>query len=379
MTRLIRPLFIRCLLVAFGVFISLILGELTVRLATSPYAVTRTPVEFVTPNKVGFIPLSRWQLTEPEFQTTVEINSLGYRDLEIDPEKATIVVLGDSQTFGTGVNAGERMSDHVRAYVEQNCPNYNVLNVSMPGASTYDERRFLADVQRKGVSVRYVLLNIVTNDHVGNENDENDPPEFDTEDNKASATKSRFSIFVQKHRYDSRLVMLLVRTLSAQEWFASWYTNMKFDLGIGEFRALHKIYLDEAASAAQFQFTKRAITKIRALAPVTAVLIPDRYRVDPLLHDTAATELRSHVKPGQILDFDRESRLIKSITEELEVELIDPIENFRRAPDPSALSFPINGHLTRAGQALLGHEVLKSSKGFATVCPASKTISNENR
>jgi len=366
--RFARKLVLRLFLAVTGVVAALLSAELIVRTVTPAQGVTHTPEQYLGPRKVGFVPHSRWEIDDPEYRETIQVNSLGYRDEEIDLSRETIVFLGDSQTFGTGVNQGERVSDLVRQYINANCPTLNVLNVSMPGASTYDERRFLADVIKKGVKVRHVFLSIVTNDHFANEQDADDPLEFDDDDHLPQRQHSYFSRWVKRHRYDSRLVQLIVERLSRSDLFLSVYSKIKFDFGIGEFRSLRDIYVDEEGSRSRLHYTQTAVDEIQKLAPVSIILIPDRYRFDPTLLKVARKELLQEIKTGQELDFDRESKLVRDIANELTAPLIDPIEFFRSAEDPGSLSFPLNGHLTVTGHKLLAGIILRDPAALRTVC-----------
>lgn len=55
-------------------------------------------------------PNTTYELNTLEFKTTVSVNSLKLRDIEIKPKEANeyrILCLGDSFTFGLGVNDNE--------------------------------------------------------------------------------------------------------------------------------------------------------------------------------------------------------------------------------------------------------------------------------
>ncbi len=98
------------------------LGELVVRtvepqeLQASSRAIqpgglyaARPPLSF------GLKPGYRGRFRKPEFDTRLEINSSGLRDREYGPcgDSRRILVLGDSYTFGWGVEASERYADRL--------------------------------------------------------------------------------------------------------------------------------------------------------------------------------------------------------------------------------------------------------------------------
>lgn len=81
-------------------------------------------------------------MKERAFRNTVTTNSLGFRSPEPDPTKSIIVVLGDSITFGYGVQDEETLA----ANLQKLLPAYAVQNAGVPGynirqeASMYEEK-----------------------------------------------------------------------------------------------------------------------------------------------------------------------------------------------------------------------------------------------
>lgn len=63
------------------------------------------------------------------FRSTVTTDENGFRSAPIDPDKPTIAFLGDSITFGYGVEDDET----VPAQLGQLLPDYNVVNAAAPG------------------------------------------------------------------------------------------------------------------------------------------------------------------------------------------------------------------------------------------------------
>jgi len=355
-----------------GIIIGLLLAEMVLRIFVPAVPVTNTPKEFLAPKKIGYVPNVEWDVVEPEFREHITINSLGYRDQEIDRAVPTIVFLGDSQTFGTGVNAGERASDYARRFVQANCSRHNdpvpnILNVAMPGASTIDERRFLVDLQRKGVNVKHIILLVSTNDHYANVQDQDDPDDFDAVEPK-SEKPSAIVQWLKENRYKSRFVQLVFPRLARLKWFHTFYAALKADFGLGELVSLRSLYIDERAARTQIEATERAIRRIQELAPITVVLVPDRYRVDTGLRSAALKELQSEISTNNELNIDRESELMTNVARNMGVELIDPTDIFQRNPDSELLSYPINGHLTRQGQRLLGNTILERSSFLQKIC-----------
>ena len=68
-------------------------------------------------------------IQEKAFRSVIRTNSLGFRSSELEGEKQTIAVLGDSIIFGYGVENSETLP----ARLNELLPVYNVLNAGTPG------------------------------------------------------------------------------------------------------------------------------------------------------------------------------------------------------------------------------------------------------
>lgn len=68
-------------------------------------------------------------ISRKAYRQTVTTNSLGFRSAELDPDKETVVMLGDSIAFGYGVADEEILS----AQLEELIPGLNFLNTAAPG------------------------------------------------------------------------------------------------------------------------------------------------------------------------------------------------------------------------------------------------------
>jgi lysophospholipase L1-like esterase len=89
-------------------------------------------------------------------------NSLGFRDREVPPKSAAryrIVVVGDSFTWGQGIEREERFSNLVEQLLG---PRFEVFNFGIPGDDMPEHLTRLA--QALAVSPDFVLLQIYTND-----------------------------------------------------------------------------------------------------------------------------------------------------------------------------------------------------------------------
>ena len=92
----------------------------------------------------------------------VSLNSLGYREREIPPKSPAryrIVVIGDSYTWGQGLEASERFSNVLESLLG---PRYEVFNFGTPGHRIYDDVTELDRLQ--DLHPDFALLQLYVND-----------------------------------------------------------------------------------------------------------------------------------------------------------------------------------------------------------------------
>jgi hypothetical protein len=99
-------------------------------------------------------------LATPAFSSTVKTNSMGFRDREFAPQKPAkmrIVTLGDSFTFGWGVNAEESWPKLLEEHLKSTGVDVEIANLGRPGGSptTY------ADIAEKSLDLLHPDLLIV--------------------------------------------------------------------------------------------------------------------------------------------------------------------------------------------------------------------------
>jgi len=92
---------------------------------------------YLTITKREFVPNIKGEM----YGAYIEINSLGFRGKEYNSEKSNntfrIVVLGDSVTFGIGVNNGDTYPAKLEKILNNNSKmNYEVWNLGLIGYNT---------------------------------------------------------------------------------------------------------------------------------------------------------------------------------------------------------------------------------------------------
>jgi lysophospholipase L1-like esterase len=97
-----------------------------------------------------------------QHQPQISRNSLGYRDRELgpkDPHRCRIVVVGDSFTWGQGIETSERFSNLLEGFLG---PRYEVLNFGIPGHDMPQHLEVLDQVLP--LHPDFVLLQLFIND-----------------------------------------------------------------------------------------------------------------------------------------------------------------------------------------------------------------------
>lgn len=167
-----RRLTICLLLLLISIFMALLVGELSMRIAGKFYDIDfrlymkeltnsdRLPGGLFIPDKIlGQRLRSNNQVlaTTSDFSIIYKINSKGLRDKEYDyervPGKVRILAFGDSFTFGEGISYGKRFTDLPEDYFS----NLEIINFGVPGYGIDQELVYFATEGLK-YSPDYVII-----------------------------------------------------------------------------------------------------------------------------------------------------------------------------------------------------------------------------
>jgi len=153
----------RVVLAAGATLLALLVGELVWRAArTSRYGPTTNPGYVPWDRELGwrYRPLAHARHRDDGFDVAIEINAQGFRDrpFEDRPGRPRIVALGDSLTFGWGVEADERFTSRLEEQL-----GADVLNLGVSGYGT-DQELLLWEHDGRALRPRVVLLTVCAND-----------------------------------------------------------------------------------------------------------------------------------------------------------------------------------------------------------------------
>lgn len=304
------------------------------------------------------------RLVEPEFKTTIRINSQGHRGGEFSPEKDgrfRILATGDSFTFGWGVNDSETYPVQLeRALQHRSDLGIEVINAGF-AACYYPDTYYLylknigLDLKPDLVVLGFFLGNDVDHAALGENEwtvvDETGLPvaistagSMVDENGYRTATTSR-----RRYRYpvlrNSHLVQLAASALRSRPINSGTSFN-------------HWMYRDTYA-----QRTEDAISSVKTLllatdrvtrdrnVPLLVVMMPAREQIRP--SDYRFSEI------PQMGDYDinKPQRLFSRFFEEHDIAYLDLLPLLRERFSRETLYFPRNAHWTARGNEVVGEVV----------------------
>jgi hypothetical protein len=297
---------------------------------------------------------------EGEFDVAVEINSHGYRQSEIGPKAADeirFVAIGDSFTFGEGVESEEAWPSRVEAALAPRVGRpVRVINAGVPGRWV-DEYYLEVKERALGLDPDVVLLGFF----VGNDVDGDDARTHVWSRVDAAGLPLAVSIPGMRVENGHRVWN---RTKPRWRWPIvrhSHVAQLFFDGGKGVYEALRPRALDEEAAYAPGESIEglRAIERVERLmvamrdlsrahgAELAVVMIPAREQVMP--------ELATRV---QERDWEKPQRHFAAFLGRVGVPFVDLLPTIRAAKaDGAPLYFHYDAHWTARGHAIAGESI----------------------
>lgn len=284
----------------------------------------------------------------------VAINAHGMRDPERSREKPPgarrVLVLGDSFTFGSAVDAG---ATYPRRLEQLLGPGVEVVNAGVPRYSTVQEATWL---EREGPA--WGADAIVLGFFVGNDVWENltgtHGQDLRVENGELVERKRGQRSFLRRLRGRSRLYRLfkdLPELVSDRVRGDDALTRKYHELELA--RAAVCLRDEPASWSEAWTRTREALARVAAAAagrPVVLLVIPDELQVDATLR--AAVFERAGADPAAY-DLDAPQRRLAELARQHGFHLVDPLEELRRRTAAGErLYLPLDSHWNGAGHAL---------------------------
>ncbi len=280
-------------------------------------------------------PGEKGRYARPEFDHAVSINSMGFRDIERDhpstpggaPSPLRVAVLGDSFTWGHGVEDGEIFT----RLMDERLPEAEVWNLGVSAYSTDQELLLLRKIGRY-LRARLVLVMVSRNDFAGNASETYGAypkPRFAAE----GGTLVLRNVPVPRPGYSTRTLAWIRRQ-------SAFVNGLLWSLGAGPVVRGRPL----AGREEQIQLTLRLLDSIveeaRAMGSRTAVgLVPSV----------------AHVYFGKIPELERRRfDAVRAWAREMGVPVLDLVPPFRQAFESSGVwyHYAQDKHWNAAGHRL---------------------------
>ncbi|MGH0030603.1 MAG: SGNH/GDSL hydrolase family protein [Myxococcota bacterium] len=345
------------LLLGIGGVLAFLLAEAFLRVFAPQNLEPHPPHLYAADDEIGFVltPGLDGRSRNPEWDVAVTTNRLALREREIGPKapgERRLLFLGDSFTFGLGVEAEEAFPRRVEALLGAGPPPLRVVNAGVPG---YGTRHALAWWQRidDAVDADALLLAFF----LGN----------DFYDNVGLNEFEIVGGFRVPKRVHGGRAQLSARLGLPVRWKVALRTNLHtYALAMNGWAALlawggwtdleemYAVYRREPdptmreATEATRQALARLAGRARAAGtPLGLVLIAD-------------TRVRPAIAARPDLDFERPARLVTSMAAELDLPVLDLSEPFS---DTDGKIHPVDGHWNATGHALAAEAIARELRG----------------
>jgi lysophospholipase L1-like esterase len=352
----------------------------------------RTAKSHLMDEELGWVPKKNIEGIHshpPIFESAFHTNSLGLRDKEYSLEKpmgvTRIVVIGDSFTWGYGVNDHEVFTEVLESLLR----NTDVINLGVTGYGTPQEFSYL---KRVGIQFNpdIVLLAFCLNDvgnpyprkRVNTARDEkgNKVPKDYQKRQKLKSLPHQTSFFLNLKAYlmhHSSLYAFLLDRVNRSMPLVRLLVRMGFKDKLAGFESLElslppalKVYPD--ILEAKFHATKDNLLEIQHWLKKKGIrfvvfLIPSVEAVDEnRFHRTIAY----NVYEEDDFDLDRPYRILESFGKENGIEIINPLENFRTVQaNDKKLYFEGDSHFNKDGHELFAKQIKNYLRNFPEFLP----------
>ena len=337
-------------LIVVGVFLSLFIVEISLRLLDPPIAGQGMAQIYQPSSFFG------WDLIPGESGNglngnSIHINSAGFRDEEYSIEKQAgihcIMVIGDSFTFGSGVNVEDTYCEQLERLLHNTNSPHEVINCGVVG---YNMWQYFEVLKRKVLPYQpdLVILGVFFDDIGASRTPYEDPNEWKGSIPYKKRTPSLMNYFYTmnllknfNYQFETRIRYLI------NGGYQQYIEKRK-----GRFKStLDKTVIDKMEEQKRSEFIE-ALQKFVSTAKtsgseVLIVMIPDAAQLfDPQMQGI--------------------NHFVKQTCEMIGVHFIDTTPRFEKESDPTSLYlFPVDPHTSPKGHRIIAEAIADHIKKFA--------------
>ena len=327
----------------------------------------------------------RGRLATDEFDTTISINSRGYRGDEFAAEKDDtfrILVIGDSFTFGWGVDDHETYAYRLQQLLASRHPSRRIEIINAGFAAGYSPDTYYLYLKREGLALDPDL--VVVGVYVGNDLDsaaafENEWLEQDAEGLPLRIRNNNSHVvgnMLLPRDVPLRYRVPVLHRLHLFQGVADlwWAINGDF-LSSLSVSTLHAAASDDerVPSIYRLTYSERTNTvmkrvesllvgmqRVAANVPVVFMIIPEQL------------QMAENALSGLPADISKPQRLLSDLFEREGLRYIDLLPSFAEEATHQALYLPLDGHWNAAGHALAAQRLAEPLEPLLTHVAGSR-------
>lgn len=370
-----KTLLVNLFFVGFGAGMFIAGFELFLTLR-APKAIEGGHSFFQQDSQVGLVlrPGLQGRITTDEYDVSVRVNSLGMRDAEPDSrylDAFRILGLGDSHTFGTGVEVHETYLGQLEAAYAEREHEVRIFKAGVSGFGTDNELLLFEKLEPDWKFDAVILGFTLSNDAL----DTVSHDLFFLEDGtlKARPIPETFSVKrVERReallsRFIPHSTAFLKKTLKESPTAVKWGNRLGLNLRPVEIRQYFRY--DDGSQSPEAKKLNHAWTLTEAVLselhrqtqaldiPLLVVAIPSIYQVEEAKYRDVFALF------GEDFDLTLTNQRLAAICQRQGILLLDPLKDFQtRSEAGEVLYFPVDHHMNVHGHARLAELV----DGFLT-------------
>ena len=369
-TRRFKNYLLNVFLVLCGILVSLILIEIGLRIFAPQPKYYNPQYLFTIDEDLGYTltPNFKGKMRTPESTSTIKINSKGLRDYEHKKKKAfTILGLGDSFTFGTGVELEDTYLWRLEDILNKKHGNmYEIVKAGVPGYGTDQEYIFL---KNKGLEYKpnLVIIGFYINDVL-----DSITPDFTVIDGyavpsqkmrehfkgKKLSLKRKLSVLVNELHISS----FIINRLSTNPFFKKLFLKL-IEKSKGKEGSRLKLYSQDynyeimKAWAKTQEYLKMIEDETkRNGGRVLVVYIPERQQV---YDDQWKRVVKQYDLKNKSYDVLYPNKTLKNFCEKENIAFLDLTKSLRKNANKEELYFTMDPHLNSNGHEYIAKSIYR--------------------
>lgn len=356
----------KLILAVFAILATLILAEFAVRLVLPPQR--HLPLYEKTPDGNHILRANlKLRYTQREFSHDIITNSWGFRNKREIPNSNLIVFVGDSFTFGTGVDEELHyvyLFDKLLNWREK---KYNVCNAGVAGHATVNEYLYIKTLLERKLDVKQIFLQVDISDF----NENVLFPIYEVKDGRlVFNTRERNGLAIRLLNFlgaRSELVNLIYYRFvhsSVLKGYTSSLLRLKyFEINLVDKNLRLFEREKDTESVTKLERFKKHFEDIAQLCKKSGIKLYVYYI--PILQEVYDSEYRKALRTYGLSEKDIDLKFINSyikrLSEENDASFIDVRDDILRFKN-EILYYPIDQHLNREGNLVTG---ISLYKGYA--------------